>query len=288
MSWKHVVFGCLWLGAWLGGFGVLPAAQAAKQWRDYTDCTLIANKANDGDSFHVNIGSLKSAKAKHKLIRLYFVDTPESDASLSDRLEVQRAYWNLPDIPTVIKCGKEAVKFTEAFLKDGFTIYSRLSDALGRSKMDRDYGMVINSEGKCLITELVRNGLARLHGSSTDLSELPEYKCSADVFWRRLRQAEAEAKREKRGAWAYSGAPLSRLDALTAPRQIDEQEVVLSRAIYIYPLQPLTAQQPMGRVQAGVTLQVLKGISPERAHIRFTTSSGQSYEGAARFVDLGL
>ena len=276
-----IVFLCLVL--------VCPApVQAAKAWRKYTDCKLLPNKANDGDSFHVNIGSLKTAKARHKLIRLYFVDTPESDSSLPERLETQRQYWNLPDTQTVIKYGKEATKFTEQFLKDGFIIHSRLADALGRSAIDRDYGMIINSQGKCLVTELTRAGLARLHGSATDLSELSEYKCTADVFWRRLRQAEAEAKREKRGAWASSGTPPSRLDALMAPRSVDAQDIVLKRAIYIYPLQPVQAQQPMGQVQAGVTVSVVQGISPDRAHVKFTTSSGQTYEGAARFVDLGL
>ena len=33
----------------------------------------------------------------------------------------------------VVKLGKEAAKFTENFLKNGFTVHSRLSDALGRS-----------------------------------------------------------------------------------------------------------------------------------------------------------
>jgi hypothetical protein len=35
-------------------------------------------------------------------------------------------------------------------------------------------------------------------------------------------------------------------------------------------------------------VRVLKGVSPDRAHVRFTTSDGTTYEGAARFIDLGL
>ena len=187
---------------------LLPAspAAAAKRWREYTGCTLIDNKGNDGDSFHVNIGSLKSASAKHKLFRLYFVDTPESESSLPERLEDQRKYWNLPDTATVVKCGKDAHHFTENFLRGDFTVYSRLADALGRSRMDRDYAMVYSEANKeDLGYALVRNGLARVSGMSTDLAELDRYGKTTEAWWRRLRMAEAEARKEGRGCWAYSG-----------------------------------------------------------------------------------
>ena len=263
-----------------------PDAAAAKKWREYTDCRVIPNASNDGDSFHVKAGNIKS---RTYLFRLYFVDTPESEKSLPERLQVQADYFGIADPMDVVKVGKDAVKFTEKFLEDGnFTVYSRLSDALGRSAKDRDYAMVMNAAGLDLATELVRNGLARVYGSGTDLSELDRYNRSEDAWWRRLRQAELEAKKEKRGAWALSGAPVSRMDALFAPRQVDEQDVVLARPIYIYSLQTPSSQQPMGQLKAGITVHVVKGLSPDRAHVRFTTSSGQTYEGAARFLDLGL
>ena len=220
-----------------------PDANAAKKWREYTGCRVIPNASNDGDSFHVKAGNIKS---KTYLFRLYFTDTPESETSLPERLQVQADYFGIADPRDVVKVGKEAVKFTEKFLEDGnFTVYSRLSDALGRSDKDRDYAMVMNAAGLDLGTELVRNGLARVYGSGTDLSELDRYNRSEDAWWRRLRQAELEAKKEKRGAWALSGAPVSRMDALFAPRQVEEQDVVLSRPIYIYPLQnPASPQKP--------------------------------------------
>jgi endonuclease YncB( thermonuclease family) len=184
----------------------VPAARADKQWRKYTNCTLIESKGNDGDSFHVDCGSLKSAKARHKLIRLYFVDTPESDDTLPERLEEQRKYWNLPDIKTVIKLGKEAHKFTDEHLKKPFTVYSRLEDALGRSKIGRDAGMVwIDEEKEDLGYLLVRNGLARPGSWKTDLQDLDDYKKGKDSWARRINMAEADARREKKGCWAYSG-----------------------------------------------------------------------------------
>ena len=150
-----------------------PAARAEKQWRKYTNCTLIDSKGNDGDSFHVDCGSLKSAKARHKLIRLYFVDTPESDDSLPERLEEQRKYWNLPDVKTVVKMGKEAHHFTDNALKNGFTVYSRLADALGRSKIGRDAGMVwVDSLNEDLGYLLVRNGLCASRVSAVFITHM--------------------------------------------------------------------------------------------------------------------
>ena len=260
-------------------------ALAAKKWREYTGCNVIPNASNDGDSFHVKPTNIKTRKY---LFRLYFVDTPESETSLPERLQIQADYFGIADLKDVVKVGKEAVKFTENFLADGnFTVYSRLSDALGRSDKDRDYAMVLNAAGLDLGTELVRNGLARVFGSGTDLSDLDSYKRDENAWWRRLRQAELEAKKEKRGAWAYAGGPVDPLAALTAPREVAEQDVVLARAIYLYPLANPNGA-PMGQLRAGLTVHVVKGATPDKAHVRFTSSSGQVYEGLARFADLGI
>ena len=256
----------------------------AKKWREYTDCQMIPNPANDGDSFHVRAGNIKS---KTYLFRLYFTDTPESESSLPERLQEQAGYFGIADPKDVVRAGKEAAHFTENFLKDGFTVYSRLSDALGRSDMDRDYAMVMNAAGQDLGTELVRNGLARVYGNGSDLSELDAYKRDEDAWWRRLRQAELEAKKEKRGAWALAGGPVNPLAALTTPREVAEQDIVLAQPIYLYPLANPNGA-PMGQLRAGLTVHVVKGATPDKAHVRFTSSSGQVYEGLARFVDLGI
>ena len=268
----------------LAALTIPESASAAKKWREYTDCHMIPNPANDGDSFHVKAGNIKS---KTYLFRLYFTDTPESESSLPERLQEQADYFGIADPADVVKAGKEASHFTENFLKDGFTVYSRLSDALGRSEMDRDYGMVMNAAGQDLGTELVRNGLARVYGNGTDLSELEPYNRTEEAWWRRLHQAELEAKKEKRGAWALATGPANPLAALTAPREAAEQDVVLSQATYLYPLDNPNGA-PMGQLRAGLTVHVVKGATPDKAHVRFTSSSGQVYEGLARFTDLGI
>ncbi len=260
-------------------------AAAAKKWREYTECTVIPNASNDGDSFHVKPTNIKT---KTYLFRLYFVDTPESEKSLPERLQEQADYFKIANPLDVVKVGKEAVRFTEKFLEDGkFTVYSRLADALGRSQKDRDYAMVLNAAGQDLGCELVRHGLARVYGSGTDLTEIEAYGKSEDFWWRRLRQAELEAKKEKLGGWAYSSGPANPLEALFAPREVEEQDVVLARPIYLYSLDAPNGQ-PMGQLKAGLTVRVLKGATPDKAHVRFTSSSGQVYEGLARYTDLGL
>jgi endonuclease YncB( thermonuclease family) len=260
-------------------------ACAAKKWREYTGCEVIPNASNDGDSFHVKPTNIKTRKY---LFRLYFVDTPESEKSLPERLQEQAGYFGIADPLDVVKVGKEAVRFTENFLKDGnFTVYSRLADALGRSAKDRDYAMVMNTAGQDLSTELIRHGLARVYGQGTDLTDLEAYGKDEDSWWRRLRQAELDAKKEKLGAWAYASGPANPLEALFAPRQVDEQDILLTRPIYLYPLDPRNVQ-PMGQLKAGLTVHVVKGATPDKAHVRFTSSAGQVYEGLARFADLGI
>ena len=63
--------------------------------------------------------------------------------------------------------------------------------------------------------------------------------------------------------------------------------MVLARPIYLYPLDPANSN-PLGTLKAGLTVHVVKGATPDKAQVRFTSSSGQVYEGLARYVDLGL
>ena len=69
-----------------------PDARAAKKWREYTGCNVIPNASNDGDSFHVKPSNIKT---RRYLFRLYFVDTPESEKSLPERLQEQADYFGI-------------------------------------------------------------------------------------------------------------------------------------------------------------------------------------------------
>ena len=110
----------------LAGIGLSATPAEAKKWRIYEDCVYEPNPANDGDSFHTRYNK------RRYLFRLYFVDTPESDNSLPERVAEQAKYFGIDDA-TSIRVGKQAAKFTEDFLAHGFTAYSKLADARGRS-----------------------------------------------------------------------------------------------------------------------------------------------------------
>lgn len=189
------------LGVWLAA----AAASAVSPWVTLGGCSLEAWDGNDGDSFLIKCPDLKPEKDILKVFRLYYVDTPESEESLPQRLEDQRAYWDLPNVQTVVKCGEKAKQFTKHFLGSRFEVHTRWETAMGRTKMGRHYAM-LSVEGEDLGCALVRNGLARVYGKGPDLDGLKEYRsAAANAWWEKLRQAEALAKREKKGCWAYSG-----------------------------------------------------------------------------------
>ncbi len=84
-------------------------ARAEQKWQTYENCTLLQNESNDGDSFHVRAGG------KEYIFRLYFVDTPETDASIPDRVAEQAKYFHVT-VPQTLQIGIEAERFTRARL----------------------------------------------------------------------------------------------------------------------------------------------------------------------------
>jgi hypothetical protein len=134
----------------------LVARDGAKDWVVLENCRLIMNPANDGDSFHASVG------AKEYLFRLYLVDAPETDALTPGRLVEQSKYFEIT-VPQAIEVGEAAKAFTQQRLSQPFTVFTRMTDAMGRSKMERFYAFVQTKEGD-LGEQLVRNGLARSYG----------------------------------------------------------------------------------------------------------------------------
>lgn len=253
---------------------VLPA-DAAKKWRAKEDCTLIANGANDGDSFHVRIGR------RHYIIRLLWVDAPETDNRYPERVAEQAAYFGISPADA-IKVGKEAARFTQDFLsRQPFTVYTQFADARGSSGRDRDYG-IVKSGDTYLMDALVSNGLARIHG----MEAVPEDGPSESVLRMRLKGFENDAKRNKRGAWAYGGASLNRFEQLNRPPEIRQQTLTLARSTPIYSADDST--RVAGTLAAGTSVLVLRAESAQFARVRFTLSDGRTLEGLARLSDLNL
>jgi endonuclease YncB( thermonuclease family) len=236
---------------------------AAKKWRVYENCTLIENPANDGDSFHVRVNK------RHYIFRLYWADTPETDLAVPERVTEQSQYFGLSDQET-IKYGKEAKKFSEDFMKGGFTVHTKFADAMGRSDRDRDYA-IIEKDGKYLHIELVRAGLARIHGFQELAPDMP----SPGTMRMRIKGAEAEAKKEKKGAWSEGSG---QGETLSGPR-------TLTRTITV--LDTEDPSKALGMLRAGAQVEILGVESPTLIRIQFKAGT-EDREGLCQKADLGI
>src|ERR1043166_5741277 len=174
------------------------AREGAKEWITLENCQLVPNKANDGDSFHVR------ANDAEYLVRLYFVDAPETASIGPARLIEQAEYFGV-SVPQVIEIGREAKKFVEVKLSEPFTVVTRLAGGLGRSKIQRVYGLVRTKDGD-LGEQLIANGFAKIHGTRA----APPGVASSAAEHQTLEQLENEAKRRKVGGWILPGQPSNR------------------------------------------------------------------------------
>ena len=111
-----------------------------EDWVTLDNCQLVPNKANDGDSFHI-----RSNETEY-LVRLYFVDAPET-ANLGPARLIEQAEYFSVSVPQVIEIGRDAKKFVDAKLSEPFTIITRMAEGLGRSKIQRIYGLVRTKDG---------------------------------------------------------------------------------------------------------------------------------------------
>src|SRR4029450_812033 len=172
-------------------------ARESKDWIVLENCRFILNPADDGDSFHVSVGT------KEYIFRLYMVDAPETDALTPGRLVEQAKYFEIT-VPQAIEVGEAAKDFTRQKLSEPFTVFTRMSDAMGRSKIERFYAFVQTREGD-LGEQLVRNGLARNYGYKA----VPPGVKNSRPELERLQQLEEEAKGEKIGGWGVSAGRLN-------------------------------------------------------------------------------
>ena len=253
----------------------------ANKWRMYENCTLVPNESNDGDSFHVKV------KRREYIFRLYFTDTPETDMSFPDRVAEQADYWGISQ-KAAVRLGHQAANFTRKFLADGFTVYTKMDDARGRSDKERFYAIVMVGE-KTLSEELVRNGLARVFGEDTDLPD----GTKAQLFWWRLKTAEREAKKNRLGAFApdIETASAEKTTNQTAPPQLDAPALAERDVTLAYPTPVFSLKEPfqqVGQLQRGAQVRVLGAVSATMLRVRFAGSSGQSLEAQCRRVDLGM
>ena len=166
-----------------------------KKWQPFKGCEFVPRQYNDGDSFAVKVEN------NEHVLRLAFVDAPESDVRFPDRNAEQAAYFGV-DAAIIPEWGKAATAKTAELLAQPFTVTTRWAKALGSSGKPRYYAVITTAEGKDLGETLLSLGLARIKG----LVMKPPTGESVEVYQTKLARIEAEAKQERRGLWAKSGA----------------------------------------------------------------------------------
>lgn len=147
---------------------------------------------NDGDSFRVN------CDGREFVLRLYYVDAPETDLTNGVRVGEQRAYFGVT-IEDILATGEKATERVREILQEPFAVSTRWAVGGGRSAEPRFYALVDVGE-KHLIEVLLAEGLARTKGV---VAKLPTGE-KPKMYLERLRDIERQTKDQKRGAWAHS------------------------------------------------------------------------------------
>ncbi len=195
---------------------LLTGGAAAQSWETFRDCRLIEHDGNDGDSFHVQAGD------RHLVVRLYFVDCPETSAGTdadAKRIREQARYFGLTNMTRVIHYGHEAQALVTQLLAEPFTVQTTVAPAPGRSAIPRVYAMVTTPAGKDLGTMLVQRGFARVYGTKR---ETPD-GVTGDKFAARLNDEETQAMLHRAGIWSETAADL--LVELRAQQRRDDAEL---------------------------------------------------------------
>jgi len=136
--------------------------QETTNWAVLTGCTLISNRSNDGDSFHVR------AQGTDRMFRLIGVDTLETDWRYPQRDLEQAAHFRI-STNLVVQYGRQAQQLTRNLLSSGtFTVYTRWADALGAGRQPRYQAWVVLADRRELGDVLLQSGLARAHGYRAD------------------------------------------------------------------------------------------------------------------------
>jgi len=167
---------------------VASLAAERKEWVTFTNCQYVTNKDDDGDSFRVRSGTNEFS------LRLYFVDTPETNLRYPDRNREQAEHFGIT-IDDTLKAGARARDITRDILREPFVVRTRWASTAGRPR----YYAFVEVGTNSLAAMLVAQGWARTKGVT---ASLPGQK-SKD-FSERLAVLEAEARQKRLGIWAMA------------------------------------------------------------------------------------
>lgn len=203
---------------WLLPF-LLAAARAVPvpDLQKFENCKFVASEWADGDSFPVEI-----SPGHQEVVRLYFVDCPETTASTESdqrRVREQSAYFGVEDPKVTLGFGRKAKDEVARVLSQPFTVHTAFSRALGRSAKPRIYAFVTTAEGKDLSSWLVESGLARSYGVGRTSPD----GLSDDDAKARFGDLELQAALQRRGLWSKTDP--ARLAPMREERREEKREL---------------------------------------------------------------
>lgn len=246
------------------------AAAAAMPWATLTNCTLVENRYNDGDSFHVE------HEGREYIFRLYFLDTPEDDLAFPQRVDEQGRYFGI-DRDQTTYTGVAAQQLMKHLLAEPFTVVTRWHSAQGRSKIPRFYAFV-RPEGNDLGEELIKNGLARVYGVR---ATTPEGEKATD-YRARLLKMEDDARLTKQGAWEFS-RPIT-TQKKRAPGDVPTIEAPRTVTTYSEDL----PRRRLGEITRGQHVRIFEEFPDGWVQVEYDTAEGETAEAYCLRWDLSL
>ncbi len=175
-------------------------AATSERYEVFHDCTLADDRGNDGDSFRVKVPGRRS-----EIIRLYFVDAPESAFKSygGGRNNYKRIAQQAADLGGItpqqaVEIGNQAKTYALALLAAApFTLHTEWDDPFGDRRYHAFVELTYNGEKRFLHELLVGNGLARIHTKGAPLPDGTPLREQKD----RLLNLQRTAKSKEIGAW---------------------------------------------------------------------------------------
>lgn len=214
----------------------------------------------DGDSFPVHIN--RAGKQEEISARLYFVDCPETTSQNENdatRLRSQARYFGVQTAVEVLEIGKRATARTRELLAKPFTVHTKFSNAMGRSRKKRIYVMITLHDDRDLAAVLVQEGLARAHGVSHQRPDGIEGSEYMDL----LADMELGAAISRSGIWEKSD-----IDKLVKMRaEVRREKRELSQFVRGGAFSSVTKENPVNINHASrEELKLLNGIGDGLSH----------------------
>ena len=166
----------------------------------YQGCTLASDRTNDGDSFRVLFPD-----GKKEIVRLYFVDAPESafrtyrgGENNYRRIQQQADAMGGISPEQAVEIGKKAKEFTLTHLaKAPFTVQTEWDSPFNDKRYHAFVQLSYNGKTRYLHELLVEKGYARIHTKGAPMPNGTSERKHEDY----LLSIEKTAKSAKAGAW---------------------------------------------------------------------------------------